>query len=260
MSNTINILAVGDVVSASGCEKLRNCLPKFKRENNIDVTVVNGENSAVGNGILPMSADDIFTSGADVVTGGNHTFRRREIYDELERNEFLLRPANYGKEAPGRGYTIVDRGAYRVGVVNLCGTVFMEPLENPFICIDRVLEKLKRETDIIIVDFHAEATAEKRAMGFYLDGRASAVFGTHTHVPTAEEQILPHGTGYIADVGMTGPKMSVLGVTPELAIEKMKTNLPVRFQNPDGEAELDGVIFTVSRDTAKTVRIQRISL
>ena len=143
MSNTINILAVGDVVSASGCEKLRNCLPKFKRENNIDVTVVNGENSAVGNGILPMSADDIFTSGADVVTGGNHTFRRREIYDELERNEFLLRPANYGKEAPGRGYTIVDRGAYRVGVVNLCGTVFMEPLENPFICIDRVLEKPK---------------------------------------------------------------------------------------------------------------------
>ena len=142
--------------------------------------MVNGENSAVGNGILPMSADDIFTSGADVVTGGNHTFRRREIYDELERNEFLLRPANYGKEAPGRGYTIVDRGAYRVGVVNLCGTVFMEPLENPFICIDRVLEKLKRETDIIIVDFHAEATAEKRAMGFYLDGRASAVFGTHT--------------------------------------------------------------------------------
>lgn len=251
MSNTINILAVGDVVSASGCEKLRNCLPKFKRENNIDVTVVNGENSAVGNGILPMSADDIFTSGADVVTGGNHTFRRREIYNELERNEFLLRPANYGKEAPGRGYTIVDRGAYRVGVVNLCGTVFMEPLENPFICIDRVLEKLKRETDIIIVDFHAEATAEKRAMGFYLDGRASAVFGTHTHVPTADEQILPHGTGYITDVGMTGPKMSVLGVTPELAIEKMKTNLPVRFQNPDGEAELDGVIFTVSRDTAK---------
>ena len=224
------------------------------------MTVVNGENSAVGNGILPMSADDIFTSGADVVTGGNHTFRRREIYNELERNEFLLRPANYGKEAPGRGYTIVDRGAYRVGVVNLCGTVFMEPLENPFICIDRVLEKLKRETDIIIVDFHAEATAEKRAMGFYLDGRASAVFGTHTHVPTADEQILPHGTGYITDVGMTGPKMSVLGVTPELAIEKMKTNLPVRFQNPDGEAELDGVIFTVSRDTAKTVRIQRISL
>ena len=254
MSNTINILAVGDVVSASGCEKLRNCLPKFKRENNIDVTVVNGENSAVGNGILPIAHN------MECRRHASCRHRRRRFLAHLERNEFLLRPANYGKEAPGRGYTIVDRGAYRVGVVNLCGTVFMEPLENPFICIDRVLEKLKRETDIIIVDFHAEATAEKRAMGFYLDGRASAVFGTHTHVPTADEQILPHGTGYITDVGMTGPKMSVLGVTPELAIEKMKTNLPVRFQNPDGEAELDGVIFTVSRDTAKTVRIQRISL
>lgn len=260
MNDKINILAIGDVVSQSGCDKLRECLSSLKKENNIDFCIVNGENSAVGNGILPKSAEHIFTSGADIITGGNHTYRRREIYEILDTNELILRPANYDDICPGNGYAIVDKGPYRVAVINLMGTVFMEPLKNPFKCIDEILEKIKKETSIIVVDFHAEATAEKRAMGFYLDGRVSAVFGTHTHVQTADEQILENGTGYITDVGMTGPKDSVLGVEKSLAIEKMKTNMPVRFQNPEGVCILQGIIFTVDRKSGKTESIKRISI
>lgn len=260
MNDKINVLAVGDVVSQSGCDKLRECLPKLKRENNIDFCIVNGENSAVGNGILPKSAEHIFTSGADIITGGNHTYRRREIYETLESDELILRPANYDDTCPGKGYAVVDKGPYKVGVINLMGTVFMEPLINPFKCIDEILQRIKNETSIIIVDFHAEATAEKRAMGFYLDGRVSALFGTHTHVQTADEQILTGGTGYITDVGMTGPKNSVLGVEPSLAIEKMKTNMPVRFQNPEGECILQCVKFIIDKKSGKTEEIARISI
>lgn len=260
MKNKINILAVGDVVSQTGCDKLRECLPSLKRENNIDFCIVNGENSAVGNGILPKSAEHIFTSGADVITGGNHTYRRREIYETLDSDECILRPANYDDICPGKGYIIIDKGPYKVCVVNLNGTVFMEPLKNPFRCIDEILEKIKSEAAVIVVDFHAEATAEKRAMGFYLDGRVSCVFGTHTHVQTADEQILQSGTGYITDVGMTGPKNSVLGIKPELAIEKMKTNMPVKFQNSDEECALQGIIFTVDKGNGKTESIKRISI
>lgn len=260
MKDKINIIAVGDVVSQQGCDKLRECLPSIKRENNIDFCIVNGENSANGNGIMPKSAEHIFTSGADVITGGNHTYRRREIYETLESDECILRPSNYDDNCPGKGHIIIDKGPYKVAVVNLSGTVFMEPLKNPFHCIDEVLEKIKGETAVIAVDFHAEATAEKRAMGFYLDGRVSCMFGTHTHIQTADEQILQNGTGYITDVGMTGPKDSVLGVEPSLAIEKMKTNMPVRFKNPDGECILQGIIFTVDKKSGKTESIKRISI
>lgn len=260
MNSTVKILAVGDVVSAGGCEMLRKVLPRFKKENNISVCIVNGENSAVGNGITPFSADHIFASGADLITGGNHTYRRRELYDLLESCDAMLRPANYGGGCPGRGYSIIDKGSVRVGVINLLGTVFMEPLENPFLCVDRAIEALKKEVKIILVDFHAEATAEKRAMGFYLDGRVSAVFGTHTHVQTADAQILPGGTGYITDLGMTGAIQSVLGVTPALAIEKMKTNMPVRFENPDTACMLQGCIFTVDKRTGKTVSAESVDI
>lgn len=254
------ILFIGDVVSAVGVEKLTRTLPRFKKEHHVDVTVVNGENAAVGNGLLPATAEVLFAAGADCITGGNHTFRRRELYEYLDTSPFCLRPANYKDDAPGKGFCVVDKGFVRVGVVNLMGTVFMEPLGNPFDCIDRVLKDLRDEVDFTVVDFHAEATAEKRALGFYLDGRAAAVVGTHTHVQTADEQILPHGTAYITDLGMTGPVQSVLGVTPALAIEKMRTNLPVRFQNPDGDCLMQGMLAEIDKKTGKALRVERISL
>lgn len=256
----MNILFIGDVVSAVGVEKLTRTLPRFKKEHHVDVTVVNGENAAVGNGLLPATAEVLFAAGADCITGGNHTFRRRELYEYLDTSPFCLRPANYKDDAPGKGFCVVDKGFVRVGVVNLMGTVFMEPLGNPFDCIDRVLKDLRDEVDFTVVDFHAEATAEKRALGFYLDGRAAAVVGTHTHVQTADEQILPHGTAYITDLGMTGPVQSVLGVTPALAIEKMRTNLPVRFQNPDGDCLMQGMLAEIDKKTGKALRVERISL
>ena len=256
----MRMLFIGDVVSAVGVEKLTRTLPRFKKEHGVDVVIVNGENAAVGNGLLPASADLLFAAGADCITGGNHTFRRREFYDYLDASPYCLRPANYRDDAPGKGFCVVDKGFVRVGVVNIMGTVFMEPLENPFDCADRMLSALKDEVDFTVVDFHAEATAEKRALGFYLDGRAAAVVGTHTHVQTADEQILPHGTAYITDLGMTGPVQSVLGVTPELAIEKMRTNLPVRFQNPDGECRMQGMLVEIDKKTGKALCAERVSI
>lgn len=260
MAENIRILAIGDVVSPYGCDKLRECLPNLKKEKKIDVCIVNGENAAAGNGILPSAATHILDSGADLITGGNHTYRRREIYELLDASPDIIRPANYGEGCPGKGVAVIDKGAFRVGVINLLGTTFMEPLENPFSCADRLLCALEKEVKIIVVDFHAEATAEKRALGFYLDGRVSAVFGTHTHVQTADEQIFPGKTGYITDVGMTGPRHSVLGVEPQLAIEKFKTNMPVRFKNPEGDCILQGVLFTVCKADGRTVSVERISI
>lgn len=260
MNKTVRVLAVGDVVSAVGCEKLREALPSLKKEKNIDVCIVNGENAAVGNGMTAFSCEHIFASGADVITGGNHTFKRREFYETLENSYSIVRPINYSEDCPGRGYTIVDKGFVRIGVVNVLGTVYMENLKNPFDCMDEAIKNLRDEVNMIIVDLHAEATAEKKALGFYLDGRVSAVYGTHTHVQTADEQILPNGTGYITDVGMTGPSLSVIGVKPELAIEKMRTNMPVRFENPNDNALLQGIIFEIDRSSGKTVSVERISI
>lgn len=256
----MNILCVGDVVGSAGCEYLREKLPLIKRQYNIDLTVVNGENSADGNGILPTSAEHIFVSGADVITGGNHTFRRREIYPYLEENAFVLRPSNYPDCAPGGGYALIDLGRTKVAVINLLGVVFMEPLDDPFRAADRLIKRANSDgAGAIVVDIHAEATAEKKALAYYLDGRVSAVFGTHTHVQTADEQILPNGTGFITDVGMTGPYNSVLGVKPELAVEKMKDKLPVRFMTAGGANQLNACVFTIDND-GKCTKSVRVSL
>lgn len=250
----MKILTIGDVVSSQGCEYLRQQLPKLKRELGADIVIVNGENSAVGNGILPQSANHILDSGADIITLGNHGLKRREIYDYLDTDNPVIRPANYHQSAPGKCYAIIDKGAYRVAVINLQGSVYMESIENPFNVIDKIIKEINDlGVKIIIVDFHAEATSEKRAMGFYLDGRISALFGTHTHVQTNDNQVLPKGTGYITDLGMTGPYYSVLGVSPEIVIEKLKTNLPVRFINPDGPCVLEGCLFGIDNKTGKTI-------
>ena len=192
-----------------------------------------------------------------MITGGNHTFRRHEFYDLLEENECLLRPANLPAGTPGRGMTVVDRGRYQVTVINLQGTVYMEALASPFDTLDALLAEAGNPK-FCVVDFHAEATAEKRALAAYVDGRISALFGTHTHVATADEQILPGGTGFITDVGMTGPVQSCLGVRTELAVQKMRTKLPVRFATAEGACAMDGVLFTLDDKTGHTVAVRRI--
>lgn len=255
----MKIAAIGDVVSKQGCEYLRSVLPKIKKEYDCRAVIVNGENSAVGNGVLPQSAQHIFDSGADVITLGNHALRRREIYNYLDENDCILRPANLFRTAPGRGSTVLDLGFCLVGVINLLGRAYLEPCENPFDTAEREISRLQEMgAGVILVDFHAESSGEKRAMGFFLDGRVSAVFGTHTHVQTADEQILPNGTGYMTDLGMTGPYYSVLGVEPAAAIEKMRTGLPARFTNPDGPCVCEGCIFEIDEKTKKTTGVQRI--
>lgn len=255
----MQVLCVGDVVGNSGCALLRRVLPAVKRHYGVDVCIVNGENSAEGNGITPDSARSLFDSGADVITTGNHVFRRKEIHEALDRQDMLLRPANYPRSAPGHGLCVVDRGRYQVAVVSLMGVVYMEPLACPFETLDALLEQAGRPK-FCIVDFHAEATAEKKALAFYADGRISALVGTHTHVQTADEQILPAGTGFITDLGMTGPVKSVLGVHPELAIAKMRDKLPVRFANADGPAAMNALLLTLDDKTGKTSVLERLCI
>ncbi|MBQ7288175.1 MAG: TIGR00282 family metallophosphoesterase [Clostridia bacterium] len=244
----MKILCLGDVYGNAGCLAVRTLLPEMKKQYNIDMVIANGENSAEGNGILPHSAAHLFDSGVDVITGGNHTLRRQEIYPMLEENERLLRPANYPASAPGHGICVLDFGYCRVGVINLAGAVYTDAFTSPFAMVDDCIAKAKKQgADIILVDLHAEATSEKRAMGFYLDGQISAIFGTHTHVATADAQVLPQGTGYITDLGMCGTVHSVLGVAPEIIVERFTTMRPTRFQSAVGPAAVSGCIFDIDK-------------
>lgn len=255
----MKILCIGDVVRTVGCDFLRERLAILKREKEIDLTIVNGENSAEGNGIHAHSLQHLFDSGADVVTTGNHSFRQKGFETLYDENELLLRPANFPEGTPGRGLCVVDLGRVRVAVINLLGTVYLESLKSPFEALDELL-KTPDLPKLCIVDFHAEATGEKRAMGFFADGRVSAVFGTHTHVQTADETILPHGTGYLTDVGMTGPVDSVLGLKTDCVIRKLTTKLPVRFEPADGPCRMDGVIFTCDESTGLCTAVERVSV
>lgn len=256
----MNILAIGDVVGSIGCAHLRARLPQLKKEKKIDLVIANGENSADGNGITPLSCEYLFASGVDVITSGNHAFRRKEIYSLFENNETLIRPANYPSETtPGSGFCMVDMGFTQVAVINLMGVVYLESLNCPFAICDEILAKTK-EARIKIVDFHAEATAEKRALGFYLDGKISALFGTHTHVQTADETIFPNKTGYITDVGMTGVIQSVLGVKPVCSITKMKEKLPVRFELAKGDCKMDCILFNIDPSTGYTISLERMQI
>ncbi len=255
----MRILFVGDVVAPQGCEHLRRVLPQFKKEHNIDFTVVNGENSAQGNGILPGSCDYILDSGADLITTGNHALKRIEIEKYFE-NEFipLIRPSNFHRTAVGRGSFVLEKKGLRLGVINLMGRVYMDSVENPFDEADRIVKEMNdRGIKNILVDFHAEATSEKRVMGYYLDGRVSAVLGTHTHVQTADNVILPKGSAYITDTGMTGVIDSVLGVEIGCASRKVITGLPVHFRNPEGPCKMECVIVETENSTGKAVSIER---
>lgn len=255
----MRVLFLGDVVGQAGCDFVRRHIPSFRHEKQVDIVVANGENSAEGNGILPYSADFLLDSGVDILTTGNHGLRRREIYDVMEQpHSQVIRPLNYHEAAPGRGCFLYDGLRFRLLVVNLQGIVYMDPHENPFAAIDRLLAETKETC--ILIDFHAEATAEKLAMAYYLDGRVSAVLGTHTHVQTADEKILPGGTGYITDAGMCGGYHSVLGVRPELAIRRLRTGLPVRFENEPDDPALYGVLLDIDGKTGKTLYIERVQL
>lgn len=255
----MKVLMIGDVVSQTGCEFLRRRLPSLKKERNIDVVVANGENSAIGNGILPKSADFLFQSGVDVITTGNHVFKRREIYSRLEEDDALLRPINFPADCPGKGYYLYDGGAFTLLVINLMGVSFLEPLECPFDAVDRILSE--QNAKYVLVDFHAEATGEKKAMGYYLDGRVSAVVGTHTHVQTSDEHILPGGTGYITDVGMTGPSESALGIKPECIIHRLRTKLPTRFEvDEEADCEMDCVLLSLDEKTGLCREVERLRI
>lgn len=254
----MRILFVGDVVAPQGCEHLRKVLSAFKKLQNIDFTIVNGENSAQGNGILPGSCDYILDSGADLVTTGNHALKRVEIEKYFDNENIpLIRPANFHRSAPGKGYFVLEKMGKRLGVINLMGRVYMDSVENPFDEAERIISEMKSQgVKNILVDFHAEATSEKRVMGYFLDGKVSAVLGTHTHVQTSDCCVLPEGTAYITDTGMTGVIESVLGVEISCASRKVITGLPVHFKNPEGPCKMECVVFETDNSTGKAVSIE----
>ncbi|MBX5469600.1 MAG: TIGR00282 family metallophosphoesterase [Thermoleophilaceae bacterium] len=246
----MRILFIGDIVGSPGRRALEALLPQLRERHSPDFVVVNGENAAGGVGITEQIARQLLDRlGVDAVTLGNHAYRHRDVYDFLDRDPRIVRPANYAKANPGRGHTVVERGGARLAVVNLAGLVFMEgALRSPFSEADAVLAELRGRADHVLVDFHAEATSEKVAMGWHLDGRVTACVGTHTHVPTADARVLPGGTAYVTDVGMTGPRGGVIGVRREQALERFRTLMPVRFETSDEDIWLNGVLIEAGDD------------
>ena len=252
------VLCVGDVVGNPGMDRIRQSLRQLKKKTGADFVIVNGENASVV-GMTPNQAADIFDAGADVITMGNHTFGKREIVDYLEDNRRVLRPANYAPQAPGRGWGVFETRFGDVAVIDLQGRVNMDYTpDNPFLQVEKILKQL--DTKLILVELHAEATSEKLAMGYMLDGRVSAVWGTHTHVPTADTQLLPKGTGYVTDLGMTGPKHSVLGIRPHLSIAKFRGDLTGRYQWADGPTKLEAVLFTIDTGTGLCRNVERVDI
>ncbi len=255
----MRIFAIGDVCGKIGCEKLLGVLSNFKKQNNIDFVIANGENSADGNGITPQSAKMLFDAGVDLITGGNHSLKRKEVYDLLDENPYILRPHNLSEAEFGKGYAFIDCGHTSIAVINLSGVIYLEQLKAtcPFKAADELIEKAKNDSaKIIIVDFHAEATSEKRALGLYLDGKVSAFFGTHTHVQTADATILPNKTAYITDLGMTGPSGSVLGVKASIIISRLKDkDTSQRFVLEDGDCFLNGCVFDIDDKTGKALSV-----
>ncbi len=240
----MRVLFIGDVVGGPGRRGLATAMPVLKERHRPDLVIVNGENSAGGVGITERTADELFAAGADVITTGNHVYRHRDAYEFLDRAERVIRPANYPHANPGRGHTVVAAAGVRVGVINLSGAVGLQVARLPFHEADALVERI--EADCLLVDFHAEVTSEKVAMGWYLDGRVAAVFGTHTHVPTADARVLPRGTAFISDAGMTGSRESVLGVKREQALEALITQMPVRFETAEEDVWVMGAAVEVN--------------
>lgn len=255
----MNILFIGDIVGRPGRTIMEKLLRSIQNEYKADFTIVNGENAAGGNGITREIADEIYRLGVNCITTGNHVWDQRQVFEFIDQEPRIVRPANYPQGTPGRGYTVLKGpGGVDIGIINISGRVYMPSIDDPFQEVNKIVTTLRGKTDIIFVDFHAEATSEKIALGWFLDGRVSAVCGTHTHVQTADERVLPSGTAYISDVGMTGPRDSVLGVKKETIIKRFLTSLPVRFEIAGGAVQLNGVIIDVITETGKARSIQRI--
>ena len=257
----VRILAIGDVTSNGGIELLEKKLWSKRKELAIDLCIVNAENASFITGASSEQAERLFAAGADVLTGGNHTMRNKAVWSYLDDNTAMLRPINFGDTAPGSGYHIIDCLGYKVMVINAMGTVYMDPvLDSPYGYIDRLLAREKGHYDLAVLDFHAEATGEKVAMGYAYDGAISVIFGTHTHVPTADVRILPKGTGYVTDIGMCGESGGVLGMDPSLVVEKMRSHLPSKFASAKGAATADGVVFDLDPSSGRVKKIQRIMM
>ena len=251
---------IGDVFGAPGMRAVEMVLPRLREEHSPNIVVVNAENAAAGSGTTPKQAKALFEAGADVLTGGNHTLRRTEYVATLEEDPRVLRPANLVARGAGSGSVVVDaRGGFRVGVLNLIGSVFIEAAQSPFAVVDDLIDRMRRETHLVIVDMHAEATSEKRAIAHHLDGRATVVFGTHTHVPTADERILARGTAYISDIGMTGPHDSIIGVKAEPVLRRFLTGLPARFEPATGDVRVQGIVVDAGAD-GRATRIERFDI
>ena len=257
----LNILAIGDIVGQPGRKILEKKLKNFIKEQNIGFCIANAENAAGGSGITINIAKKLFSYDIDVITMGDHVWKRKEIYDLLQSDQRLLRPANYSPLAHGRGYVAIKtKGDYVVGIINLLGRIFMKPVDCPFRAADAAIEELSKLTNIIIVDMHAEATSEKIAMGWYLDGRVSAVVGTHTHIQTSDEKILPKGTGYITDLGMTGPHKSILGRDVDRVLKSIVTQVPTRYDIAENDLHIEGAVITVNKETGKAEGIKRVRI
>jgi 2',3'-cyclic-nucleotide 2'-phosphodiesterase len=248
----VKLLFVGDVVGGIGRRTLATLLPGIRDEHQPDFVVVNGENSAGGVGITEKTARELLDMGADAITLGNHAYRHREVYEYLDREERIVRPANYPKGSPGRGHTVIERDGMRLGVVNLSGLVFLQAVRSPFAEVDAALAELRERADFVLVDMHGEATSEKVAMGWHLDGRVTACVGTHTHVATADARVLPGGTAYVTDVGMTGPRGGVIGVKREQAVERFLTLTNVRFETSDEDPWLNALLVEAGDDGRAT--------
>ena len=256
----MKILAVGDIIGETGIKELKNKLNQIRQENEIDFIIVNGENAAEGMGITEKNFNDIISQDVDVVTMGNHTWGKKDIFKFINHPK-LIRPANYPKGVVGKGYGIYKCNKKKIAVINLIGRVYINVLsENPFLIVKDIINKIKDKVDIIIVDFHAEATGEKITMGYYLDGMVTAIFGTHTHVQTADEKILPKGTAYISDIGMTGTKNSALGMDVSVALKRFETSLPERYKVASGEGMLNGIIYDIDDNTNKVKTITRVNV
>jgi len=255
----MKILFIGDIVGEPGRRAVKELLPKIKKSEDVEFVIANCENAAAGSGATPAIADELFDYGVDVLTSGDHIWKRKEIYDKLNSDARILRPANYPSETPGSGSTVIrSESGTNVGVINLIGRVFMQPVECPFKTVKREMEKLKNKTQVIIVDMHAEATSEKIALGWYLDGLVSAIVGTHTHVQTADEKVLPQGTAFISDAGMTGPFDGVIGRKKEQILSRFLTQMPTKFEMTEGDIQLHGVIIDIDDKTGKADSIKRV--
>ena len=254
----MRILFVGDIVGKPGRRAIERLLPRIAAEERIDFTVANGENAAGGMGLTPEITIELLDHGVDVLTSGNHIWAKKEIIPFLKEERKLLRPANYPEGVPGRGSSVFQsRTGEKIGILNLEGRVFMRSLECPFRVAEREIEEMKRETDVVVIDFHAEATSEKMALGWFLDGKVSAVLGTHTHVQTADERILDGGTAYMTDVGMTGPLASVIGIRRQIALSRFLTQIPAQFDVATEEVELQGAVVEIGLE-GKALGIQRL--